>query len=58
MSTLLYTPEATAEVLSVGRSRVYELIATGELRSVTIGRSRRIPAAAIDAYIAALVAGA
>ena len=41
---LLLKPEEAAEVLSIGRSKVYELIGTGELASVRIGASRRVPA--------------
>jgi excisionase family DNA binding protein len=38
-------------VLSLGRSSIYEQIRSGRLRSVTQGRSRLIPASAIDEYI-------
>ena len=41
-SRLLLTPERAAERLDVGRTTVYGLLATGELESVRIGRSRRI----------------
>ncbi|MGH8926385.1 MAG: helix-turn-helix domain-containing protein [Acidimicrobiia bacterium] len=48
---LLLKPEEAAEVLSIGRSKVYELIGTGELPSVRIGASRRIPAEAIVEFV-------
>jgi excisionase family DNA binding protein len=48
---LLLTPEETASVLSVGRTKVYELIAVGALRSVRIGSSRRIPASAVYEFV-------
>lgn len=48
----------TADRLCIGRSRVYELIARGELTSVKIGGSRRISDRAIDEYIAKLEADA
>lgn len=48
MEKVLLTPEETAETLSIGRTKVYELLARGLLRSVQIGKSRRIPVAAID----------
>ncbi|MHB8294518.1 MAG: helix-turn-helix domain-containing protein [Acidimicrobiales bacterium] len=54
---LLLTPEAAAGALSIGRSRVYELMASGELRSIRIGRSRRIPVAALEELIDSLAAG-
>ncbi len=37
--------------LKVSRSTVYDLIRTRRLASITIGRSRRIPAHALTAYI-------
>lgn len=43
--------------LSVGRSAVFELIASGELRSVKIGRRRLVSEAAIRDYIARLESG-
>ena len=43
MDKLLLRPEETAEALAVGRDRIYELIGSGRLRSVKLGRSRRIP---------------
>jgi excisionase family DNA binding protein len=52
----LLRPEEVAEALAVGRTAVFELIRTGELRSVKIGKSRRIPAAAVVEYIAGLSA--
>ena len=45
---LLVTPEQAAEILSIGRTKVYELMATGTLRSVRIGRCRRIPTVAVN----------
>jgi excisionase family DNA binding protein len=53
---LLLRPEEVAEALAVGRTAVFELIRTGELRSVKIGKSRRIPADAVVEYIAGLSA--
>ena len=50
-SPLLYSPERAAERLELGRTKVYELIANGELESITIGRARRIPADSIHAYV-------
>ena len=42
----------------VGRTTVYQLMASGELKSIKIGRSRRIPAAALEEYVGRLVQGA
>jgi excisionase family DNA binding protein len=48
---LLYKPENAGAILDLGRTTVYALMATGELRSVKIGRSRRVPADALDEYV-------
>lgn len=53
--SLLTTAEAAASA-GVGRARVYEMITSGELRSITIGKRRRIPVAAIDELIKKLSA--
>lgn len=52
---LLFTPEHAADKLDMGRTTVYALMASGELRSVKIGRSRRVPAAALEEYVGRLV---
>lgn len=51
MDKLLLSPEEAAETLGVCRSRLYDLIRKRELVSITIGRSRRIPAAALREYV-------
>ncbi len=51
---LLLKPEEAAEILSIGRSKVYELMGTGELASVRIGACRRIPAEALSEFVAGL----
>ncbi|MFD9464841.1 helix-turn-helix domain-containing protein [Streptomyces sp. NPDC060027] len=51
---LLYTPEAAAEVLSFGRSTVYELMADGLLKYVKRGRSRRIRRSDLEAFVNSL----
>ncbi|MFI9200544.1 helix-turn-helix transcriptional regulator [Streptomyces sp. NPDC053048] len=48
---LLTVPEVMA-LLKVGRSKVYDLIRTRRLASITIDRSRRIPAGAVRGFIA------
>ena len=55
---LLLTPTEAARCLSVGRSKVYELMRTGELRSVKLGGSRRVPRAALVELVASLEAAA
>jgi excisionase family DNA binding protein len=48
---LLYKPETAGAQLEMGRTAIYHLVKTGELRSVKIGRSRRIPADALEEYV-------
>ena len=57
MEKLLLSPSEAAERLSMGRSKIYELMRRGELRSVKIGGCRRIPRAALDNFVADLEAG-
>jgi excisionase family DNA binding protein len=51
---LLLSPTEAAAHLSIG-SKVYELMRLGQLRSVKIGASRRIPQAALADFIATLI---
>jgi excisionase family DNA binding protein len=53
---VLLTIEAAAAQLSIGRTTMYALLKTGAITSVRIGRLRRIPAEALTAYTAHLVA--
>ena len=48
---LLLTVEEAAERLGVGRTTTYGLVKIGAIRSVTIGRLRRIPLDALDDYV-------
>lgn len=48
---LLYRPEEGARTLGISRSRLFELIAAGQIETVLIGRSRRIPAQALEDYV-------
>lgn len=50
----LYSVEEVTVLLSQSRSRLYELLRSGRLRSVHEGRTRLIPAAAIAEYVALL----
>lgn len=47
----LLTVEDAAGFLSVSRSRLYELIAAGELSSVSIGRSRRVSLGDLEEFV-------
>jgi excisionase family DNA binding protein len=50
----LLSVSAAMTVLNLGRTRLYELINTGRLRSVREGRRRLIPLTAIRDYVALL----
>lgn len=52
---LLYTPVEAAAALGISRSTLYILLADDHIVSVRIGSSRRIPAAALAAYVDGLV---
>ena len=51
---LLLTVEEAAKRLRLGRTLIYQLISSGELESVTVGRLRRVPAECLAEYVAAL----
>jgi len=51
---VLYRVEEAVVLLGLSRSQLYELIRSGRLQTVTEGRVRLIPAAAIDAYVSLL----
>ncbi|MGO9881367.1 MAG: helix-turn-helix domain-containing protein [Acidimicrobiales bacterium] len=51
---LLLTPEEAARRLSIGRTTIYSLMASGDLPSVTIGRCRRIPVSALKSFVVRL----
>jgi excisionase family DNA binding protein len=56
MERFLYSPEEVAESLGIGRTRVYEFMASGRLFSVKVGRSRRVPVKALREFVDELAA--
>jgi excisionase family DNA binding protein len=52
-----YTVEQVAEMLHVGRDKVYYLIRTGQLRSIKIGKLRRITNKHLADFITSLEDG-
>lgn len=48
---LLLRPEEAAEALSVSRTTLYGLLASGAIRSVKVGGLRRIPVEALEHYV-------
>ncbi|MBW8482265.1 helix-turn-helix domain-containing protein [Actinomadura parmotrematis] len=51
-----YTVEQVGETLQIGRDTVYQLIRTGRLRSIKIGKLRRITDQQLADFVASLEA--
>ena len=51
---LLYGIEEATHATGIGRSKLYELMAAGELESIKCGKRRLIPADSLVAFIAKL----
>jgi len=51
VSVVLLRPEQAAEALSIGRTVVYGLMRSGQLRSVKVGGLRRVPASALVEFV-------
>lgn len=49
--TVLLTVKQVANRLGLGRSKVYELLDSGELGSLKIGTARRVPLGAVGQFI-------
>ena len=49
-----YTVEQVAKMLHISRDKVYYLLRTRQLRSIKIGKSRRITHSHIAAFLASL----
>lgn len=47
----LHSVEAVMERLGIGRSKTYEVLGSGQLRSVKVGRRRLVPESAIVEFI-------
>lgn len=52
---LLLRVDEAATATGISRAKLFELIASGEVPSIKVGRSRRIPVDALRAWIAAQV---
>lgn len=48
---LVLTVKETAEVLQIGKALVYDLVRSGKLRSLRIGRKIRVPRSALAEYL-------
>ena len=50
----LFTVPQTQAMLGIGRTTLWNMVASGEIESVRIGRSRRITAEVIDQFVEGL----
>ena len=53
MDRILLTPTEAARALGIGRSKLYELMKEGSIRSIRIGSCRRVPAVALHEFVVA-----
>ena len=58
METRLLKVTDVAARLTLSRSKTYELIQTGELRAMRVGRARRVPESEVERFVALRMAGA
>ena len=58
MEKLLLRADEVAKALGLGRSKAYEMMATGVLPVVRIGRSVRVPANALSDWVEEATASA
>lgn len=56
-SALLLRVEEAATRLGIARTKMYELVSSGEVESVRVGRLRRVPVACLDEYVDRLRTG-
>jgi len=50
MDREVLTPKQLQETLQIGRKQTYELLHSGKIRSIRIGRSIRIPREALEEF--------
>ncbi len=48
---LLLTTDQARHALQIGRSHLYKLLGRGKIKSIKIGRNRRIPVVELERYI-------
>lgn len=58
MDQLLVSPADAARKLGIGRTLLYELIASGRLPSIKLGRRRLIATASLDNFVEHLAGAA
>lgn len=55
MDRLMYSVEEAAQATGLGRTKIYELMASGEITAVKVGNRRLIPAEALREFVRNLV---
>lgn len=54
MHTYLYTIPKAAAALGIGRSKLYQLLSSGEITSVKVGSRRMIPPSSMATFVGSL----
>lgn len=52
---MMYRVDEAAESLRISRTAIYELIRSGTLRSVKVGRRRLVPLSELKSYVEAVL---
>ena len=50
----LFSIKLACQILGLSRTSLYGLMASGQLRSVTVGRRRFVPRDAVDEFVASI----
>ena len=53
LDKLLLRPDEAREILSIGRTKFYQMLSSGEIPSIYVGRSVRVPLASLKAWVEA-----
>ena len=56
MERLAYTPREACEALRIGRTKLYGLLASGQIKAVALGGKTLIPCEALETFLASLPA--
>ena len=48
---VIYSVPQVAKILRIGRNATYELVKTGKIRCIRIGKTIRIPQAALEEFL-------
>lgn len=52
---MLLTVDEASRLLGIGKTRLYELMRSGDIPSLRVGKSRRIPVREVEAWIERLL---